>query len=173
MVTSITVHERASYLRDAVFAAQDGLITTFAIVAGSTGAGFSTNIALILGFANLFADGFSMASGTYVGVKSEAEYEKAKGVAHWKSDAPFKQAMITFISFVMVGLLPLTPYILKVGPKFETSVVVVAASLFLIGTLKGIYGRRNWLKSGFEVLLIGSVAAILAYSVGVFVNGLV
>ena len=70
----ITIHERASLLGSAVFAANDGLITTFAVVAGSFGASLDSNVIIILGFANLFADGFSMASGNYLGTKSEIEY---------------------------------------------------------------------------------------------------
>ena len=75
----ITIHEKAEYLSDAVFAASDGIVTTFAVVAGSAGASLDPKIVLILGFANLFADGFSMAAGNYLGVKSEIQYEEVKG----------------------------------------------------------------------------------------------
>ena len=73
------IHERSSYLRDAVFAASDGLVTTFAVVAGSQGAGLGQTIVVIMGFANLFADGISMSSGTYLGTKSEEEFEHKEG----------------------------------------------------------------------------------------------
>lgn len=62
-----------SYLRDWVFGGIDGAVTTFAIVAGVAGASLSTNIILILGAANLLADGFSMAAGNYSGVKAERD----------------------------------------------------------------------------------------------------
>lgn len=62
------------YLKDAVFAANDGIITTFAVVAGVAGAELSAAIVLIIGFANLIADGFSMATGNYLGTKSEQEF---------------------------------------------------------------------------------------------------
>ena len=48
-------------------------MTTFAIVAGAVGAGFSGGVVVILGFANLIADGFSMAASNYLGTKSERE----------------------------------------------------------------------------------------------------
>lgn len=65
------------YLKDVVFGANDGIITTFAVVAGVAGADLSAAIVLIVGFANLIADGFSMATGNYLGTKSEKEfYEK-------------------------------------------------------------------------------------------------
>eukprot|EP00903_Cladosiphon_okamuranus_P001412 g1410.t1 len=63
----------ASYLRDWVYGGIDGAVTTFAIVAGSVGASLSTKVILILGVANLLADGFSMAAANYSGSKSENE----------------------------------------------------------------------------------------------------
>jgi VIT1/CCC1 family predicted Fe2+/Mn2+ transporter len=61
---------RPSYLRDLVYGGIDGAVTTFAIVAGIAGASLPPNIVLILGAANLLADGFSMAAGNYSGVKT-------------------------------------------------------------------------------------------------------
>lgn len=70
---------QANYLRDWVFGGIDGAVTTFAIVAGVAGASLSTNIILILGAANLLADGFSMAAGNYSGVKAERDdYERLR-----------------------------------------------------------------------------------------------
>lgn len=63
----------ASYLRDWVYGGIDGAVTTFAIVAGAVGASLSANVILILGVANLLADGFSMAAANYSGSKSENE----------------------------------------------------------------------------------------------------
>ena len=62
-----------SYLRDWVYGGIDGAITTFAIVAGVVGAELSTRVVLILGVANLVADGFSMAASNYSGTKTEHE----------------------------------------------------------------------------------------------------
>lgn len=64
---------QANYLRDWVLGGIDGAVTTFAVVAGVAGAALSTNIILILGVANLLADGFSMAAGNYSGVKAERD----------------------------------------------------------------------------------------------------
>lgn len=68
-----------NYLRDFIYGSIDGTITTFAIVAGVVGAGMSNQTIIILGFANILADGFSMAASNYLGTKSEAdEVEKIK-----------------------------------------------------------------------------------------------
>jgi len=62
-----------SYLGDAVLGAIDGCVTTFAVVAGASGAALPGAVVLILGFANLAADGFSMAVSNYQGTKTERE----------------------------------------------------------------------------------------------------
>ena len=66
------------YLKDAVYGASDGIVTTFAVVAGVAGASLDAIIVLILGFANLIADGFSMAAANYLGSKSQLDYNKSK-----------------------------------------------------------------------------------------------
>ena len=73
------IHDKASLIRDIVIAGNDGVVTTFAVVAGSLGASLSPSVVLILGFANLFADGLSMSTGAYLGVKSEIEFENNSG----------------------------------------------------------------------------------------------
>ncbi len=62
------------YLKDFVYGAIDGAVTTFAVVAGVAGAGLSPGIMIILGFANLVADGFSMAVSNYLGTRAENQY---------------------------------------------------------------------------------------------------
>jgi VIT1/CCC1 family predicted Fe2+/Mn2+ transporter len=63
-----------SYLKDMVYGGIDGTITTFAIVAGVVGADLSTGIVVILGLANLIADGFSMAVSNFLGTRAEQQY---------------------------------------------------------------------------------------------------
>jgi len=68
-----------SYLRDWIYGGIDGAVTTFAIVAGVVGAELSAGIVLVLGVANLLADGFSMAASNYSGTKAEIDdYERVR-----------------------------------------------------------------------------------------------
>lgn len=69
-VSGRTAH---SYMGDAVLGAIDGAVTTFAVVSGVIGAELSSSIVLILGMANLLADGLSMAVSNYLGTRTEAE----------------------------------------------------------------------------------------------------
>lgn len=64
---------RHSYLKDFVYGAIDGAVTTFAVVSGVAGAGLSPGIVIVLGAANLVGDGFSMAAGNYLGTRAEEQ----------------------------------------------------------------------------------------------------
>lgn len=169
MPKHVSLHEQATLLRDAVFAANDGLITTFAVVAGSTGASLSPEVAMILGFANLFADGFSMASGNYLGVKSEldANHNKLESSHH---HSPLRHGITTFIGFMIAGLLPLISYLFDLPNKFNLSVAVVSVSLFVVGSVRSIYTKKNFIVSGLEMLIIGGFAAFIAYITGLIID---
>lgn len=72
-------------LRAAVYGANDGIVTTFAVVAGVAGAQLSDNIIIILGIANMVADGLSMALGDYLGSRSEYAFQKKQlKMEHWE-----------------------------------------------------------------------------------------
>lgn len=62
-----------NYLRDFVYGGIDGAVTTFAVVAGTIGANLSARVILILGAANLIADGFSMAASNFLGTRAESD----------------------------------------------------------------------------------------------------
>lgn len=66
------------YIGDFVYGANDGIITTFAVVAGASGASLSSGVVLILGFANLFADGLSMGASNFLGKKSEKDFARGQ-----------------------------------------------------------------------------------------------
>ncbi|MEK9166102.1 MAG: VIT1/CCC1 transporter family protein, partial [Patescibacteria group bacterium] len=67
-------HQKAELLKDIVYAASDGIVTTFAVVAAVQGGKLAAITVVVLGFANLFADGFSMAVSNYLGTESEKEF---------------------------------------------------------------------------------------------------
>jgi VIT1/CCC1 family predicted Fe2+/Mn2+ transporter len=161
------------YLGEFVYGAMDGTVTTFAVVAGSIGATLSPTVVLILGFANLFADGFSMASSNYLSTQSTNDLKKNKDVD------PLKTSIATFISFILVGLIPLFPFVfaklnytLKQN-SFLISTILTGLAFILIGLIKGKISGRGQLRSSIETLLVGMLAAGIAYWVGVFLKGIV
>lgn len=75
------------YLGDFVYGANDGIITTLAVVSGASGASLPEYVVVIMGFANLFADGISMGASNFLGTKSEGDYAKAQRDKEvWKID---------------------------------------------------------------------------------------
>ena len=157
------------YIKDIVYGANDGMVTTFAVIAGVIGASLDSTIILILGFANLFADGFSMATSDYLSTKARSEMDSNKTGKH-----PMKVAIATFISFVIIGLIPLLSFVLGAITKnefilknqFFYSVILTGIALVLIGSLRGIITQKHPLRSALETLIIGGVAASLAFCVG-------
>jgi hypothetical protein len=78
----------ANYLRDWIYGGLDGTITTFAIVAGVVGADLSGRVVLVLGLANLIADGFAMGAGNYSGTKAESDFYKQQLARPTKAHRP-------------------------------------------------------------------------------------
>ncbi|QQG46008.1 MAG: VIT1/CCC1 transporter family protein [Candidatus Niyogibacteria bacterium] len=84
--TSELKHQKmGTYLKDMVYGANDGLVTTFAVIAGVAGAALDPIIIVFLGLANLFADGFSMAASSFLAARSESDvFKREKEVEHWE-----------------------------------------------------------------------------------------
>lgn len=165
-------------LKAAVLGANDGIITTFAVVAGVVGAGLPVTTILILGIANMIADGISMALGDYLGEQSTSQMT---GKAHEPvSNFLHSTSFITFAAFVAAGTLPLLPYIIELfGAKlpettqFPLSVISTGAALFIIGSMRTIITKHGWFRSGVEMFSVGAFAAAVAYLLGAFIEQLV
>src|SRR5690606_2597863 len=99
---------KSEWLRAAVYGGSDGIITTFAVVSGVAGASLGTNVVFILGIGNMIADGLSMGLGDYMGSLSEFRYRKRLNKAEpGEGDDLWQTGLITFLSFVAAGSLPL------------------------------------------------------------------
>ncbi|MCL6260295.1 VIT1/CCC1 transporter family protein [Aquiflexum sp. TKW24L] len=221
------------YLREFVYGGIDGAVTTFAVVAGAVGADLDASIIIILGFANLLADGFSMSVGAYLSAKSEKEnYKKHKDIEYWEVDnlpekerqevediyrekgfegellekvvdvivadkdrwvnemmkdelnmiedtkSPFKIGMATLISFIIVGFIPLMVYLYDLFwvvtiDLFLWTSIFTGMAFLAVGWLKSFVNQTNVLKSISETLLLGFLAALVAYYVGDFLESLI
>ncbi|MBI4461303.1 MAG: VIT1/CCC1 transporter family protein [Acidobacteria bacterium] len=158
----------AHHIGDLVFGANDGIITTFAVVSGATGAALSPRVAIILGVANLLADGFAMGAGNYLGTRSEQEYQlSVTGMRTETQLHAVGHAAAIFAAFIAAGSVPLLPFILVDGDHiFWASCGATGMTLFAVGSLRTLVTRARWFVSGLEMLLVGSVAAAVAYGVG-------
>ena len=80
------------YLKDSIYGAIDGAVTTFAVVSSVAGAGLSSGIVIILGLANLLADGFSMASGNFLATRAENQAARKARREEEKKSTPIRKA---------------------------------------------------------------------------------
>lgn len=225
---------RSSYLRDFVYGAIDGTVTTFAVVSGVAGAGLDSGIVIVLGIANLFGDGFSMAASNYLGIRAEMQQKerlrrneeihierypegekeeireifRQKGfegddlervvevitadVNQWvdtmltdefgvalEGPNPVTAAVMTFVSFLLVGSLPLLAFLYQwlapagLESPFMWSALITSGAFFAVGAGKSWFIKQPWYWEGFETLLVGGAAAGLAYLAGVMFRGIV
>ncbi len=163
------------YIRDIVYGANDGIITTFAVVAGVIGANLEPKIVLVIGMASLLADGFSMAASDFLASRSHRAMVEVDGGNNDGEDrfAPAIGAGFTLFAFIIAGILPLLPYLFPVnGRHFFTASMMTGAALFVTGVLRTLVTRRRPLLAGVEMVGIGGIAALLAFGVGRLVSSL-
>lgn len=94
---------RATTFRELVYGANDGIITTFAVVAGVSGGGLSLRVVLIIGAANLLADGLSMGVGNYLSIRAHESVLEVQRQPEEEA-SPFRHGLATFAAFVVAAL---------------------------------------------------------------------
>jgi VIT1/CCC1 family predicted Fe2+/Mn2+ transporter len=158
------------YIRDLIYGANDGIITTFAVVAGVTGGSLSTGAILIVGVANLFADGLSMGVGNYLSIRSHESALAAQNLPEEEA-APARHGMATMLAFVVAGAVPLLPYVMPIAAdfRFTASVGMTMLTLFVVGSLRSLVTVDRWWTAGLEMLLLGILVAAAAYGSGALV----
>lgn len=97
----------------------------------------------------------------WLGLMLTDEYGLTRDEPH-----PMRAALATFGAFLVAGSVPLLPFVLGFSDAFRTSIILTLVTFFLIGTAKSRWSLSSWWKSGAETLLIGAVAAAIAYGVG-------
>ena len=221
------------YLGEFVYGGIDGAVTTFAVVSGAVGAGLDNTVIIILGFANLLADGFAMSIGAYLSAKSTKDnYNKHKLIEYWEVDnipekereevediyrkkgfkgkllqqvvdtiiadkdrwvdvmmkdelmmaeetrSPFKMGLVTYMSFILIGLIPLIIYVWDfigdfTGNLFVWTSILTSIAFMFIGFLKSYVTETSKFKGVLETLILGVLAATVSYFVGDFLEGII
>ena len=221
------------YLGEFVYGGIDGAVTTFAVVSGAVGAGLDNKIIIILGFANLLADGFAMSVGAYLSTKSVKDnYNKHKLIEYWEVDnlpekereevetiyrnkgfegkllqqvvdtitadkdrwvdvmmkdelmmseetkSPLKMGAVTYLSFILIGIIPLIIYVWDYisvfpGNLFVWTSIFTSLAFIFIGFLKTYVTETSKLKGIIETLILGVLAATVAYFVGDILEGII
>jgi VIT1/CCC1 family predicted Fe2+/Mn2+ transporter len=162
------------YVRELIYGANDGIITTFAVVAGVAGGGLSVRVVLIIGAANLFADGLSMAVGNYLSIRSHESVLETQDLPEEEA-FPIRHASATFLAFVVAGSLPLMPYMVPAVTfnRFALSISMTFLSMFIVGASRALIANVQWWRAGLEMLGLGAVVAALAYASGAVVAAVI
>jgi vacuolar iron transporter family protein len=162
------------YIRDLVYGANDGIITTFAVVAGVAGGSLSHTAVLVIGAANLAADGLSMGVGNFLSIRANESARVADNLPPQEIHA-WRHGLATFGAFVVAGAVPLAPYTMTVGAaeRFTWSIALTLAALFAVGAARGAVTADRWWKAGGEMLVLGVLVAGAAYAAGAIVAAVI
>lgn len=154
------------YVREVIYGANDGIITTFAVVAGVSGGGLSLRVVLIIGAANLLADGLSMAVGNYLSIRAHESVLEALEMPEEEA-SPIRHAVATFGAFAFAGAVPLVPYMIPAlaVDRFTLSIAFTLVALFAVASRASIATVRWW-YAGLEMLGLGAIVAAVAYGSG-------
>ncbi len=158
------------YLPSIVYGGSDGAVSYFTLMAGAYGAGLSIKMLIAIGVSNVIADAFSMASADYLSEDS-------------RKNSTFKEeemsAVVTFISFALIGCFPLAPsiyayYTLPADSTLPLSMFLLSTALTLIGFtyigyLRGRILKRNIYRTVLQSIIICSVSAAIAFYIGEYI----
>ncbi|MFP4310972.1 MAG: VIT1/CCC1 transporter family protein [Nitriliruptoraceae bacterium] len=155
------------YVSEVIYGSNDGLVTTFAVVAGVTGAALDNEVILILGFVSLLADGSSMAASDFLSHRSR-EARDGEDAVRGDEPPPARTALATFAAFLIAGSVPLISYIVPIPQswRFPVAALLTGVTLFTIGAARSTVTSRSWWRNGTEMFLVGAGAAGIAFVVG-------
>ena len=90
------------------------------------------------------------------------------GLAPKELGNPVKAGVLCGVSFGLGALIPIVPFALPMGVwhALIASIVGTVTTLFGVGAMKTIFSRRNWIRSGLEMMGIGASAAVVTYIIG-------
>lgn len=157
------------YIRDLVYGANDGIITTFAVVSGATGGSLSAAAVLIIGAANLAADGMSMGVGNLLAIRAHERVRAAEGLPEEEA-YPWKHGTATLLAFIGAGAIPLVPFFFAdAAARPIWSTVMTFLALFFVGAARATLTAERWWRAGLETLSLGAVVAAAAYGASALV----
>jgi predicted membrane protein (TIGR00267 family) len=90
------------------------------------------------------------------------------GLAPKEFGKPVKAGLLCGVSFGLAALVPILPFALPIGiwNALIASIIGTVTTLFGVGAMKTIFSRRNWVRSGLEMMGIGTFAAAITYVIG-------
>ncbi len=161
------------YIGDLIYGTNDGILTSFAIVAGISGGALSATAVLIVGIANLFADGLSMGVGNYLSIRARESARERQNLPEEEAN-PARHGFVTFLAFAIAGAIPLLPYVVPgLEFRFLLSAALALVAQFAVGALRSLVTASRWWVSGLEMLALGVLVAGVAYGTGAGIAAIV
>lgn len=166
--------EKLNKLRAAVLGANDGIVSTAAVVIGVAGATTSMTAIALSAIASTIGGAVSMALGEYVSVYSQKDSELVNGHLEEDTVNPISAAIASFIAFFLGSLLPASaalfaPSSIKVIAIFLTTLVALA----ITGSLSAYVSRTNIFRSVMRLVIGGTLALLITYFAGVATGSLI
>lgn len=160
------MNSKSGFLRNFVFGAEDGLVSTVGLLSGVSFAGLGNREIILSGVILILVEAISMAAGTYISEDSEKELDPTD------KDNQLNDALVMFFSYAMIGLIPLLPYIVADNTRtaFYWSIILSLGALFCVGLFKGYYVHKRPLYGAIKITLIGAVVIAVAVLVGALIK---
>ncbi len=150
------------YIKSSVFGIEDSLVSTTGVIAGVAVASNDQKIVIVAGLVTIAVEAVSMAAGEFISEETEIE------MAPKDKTSPIISGGIMFISYFVAGFIPLLPILLFPLPQsIYFSVIAALIGLFCLGLLKGKFTKKNLIKSGIQVAVVGGIATALGILVGI------
>lgn len=168
------------FIRDIVFGTNDALLTNIGIITGFTASLVSNRLIILAVLVDIFTSAFAMATGTYLSRTSEDDYLDARLAKQTKSGVdkalanPIIAAIVMWIVYVISGFIPLLPFFFGLPPTeaAKWAVVFGALTFLVVGIFKGKVTNTSLKKSALQFFILGTLAALIGYGIGIFASNL-
>jgi len=152
------------YVRNFIFGAEDSLISTVGLLAGIAAVGMDKSEIILSGLILIFVEAFSMSVGSFL---SERTTEEANPHFLRSRSGALGVSVVMFASYLLCGLIPLSPYIFLVGMEaLVVSVVASLSALFVLGVVSAEILKTHPMKNALRMFLVGGAAIVLGIVVG-------
>ena len=159
--------ERLNRLRAAVLGANDGIVSTAAVVVGVAGATANQTTIAMSGLAAVVGGAVSMALGEYVSVSSQRDSERAMGLAEHHQVNPWSAGIASFFAFLLGAALPfITALVAPEAARIVSIFAVTLVALGLTGALSAKLGDAPVGRSVARIVIGGSLALAATFAVG-------
>jgi VIT1/CCC1 family predicted Fe2+/Mn2+ transporter len=160
-----TIHE--DYLRSGLFGLQDGLVSTTGVVVGISTGVQNKEIVILAVLVAVMVEASSMAAGQYSSEKAVHQMDKTGR----HNDSLLVGSIIMFISYLLAGLIPISPlFLFNISDTRVISILFAFISLFIIGYVKGKIVEDKPIRSAIELFVIGALATGVGLIVGYFLK---